>query len=157
MTVTIRAGTAADLESIMPVMQAAFPAETGEAWTLTQCSGALALSGTALTVATMNRNGEEQSCGFAIVRTVLDEAELLLIAVAIDAQRLGVGTRLLNHVEALARAKGVRKLHVEVRHDNSALSFYDCHGFIKVGERSNYYRRRDGQVGTALTLVKAIS
>jgi [ribosomal protein S18]-alanine N-acetyltransferase len=157
MTVTIRAGTSADLESLMPVMQAAFPPETGEAWTLTQCSGALALSGTALAVATINRNGEEQSCGFAILRTVLDEAELLLIAVAINVQRLGVGTRLLNYVEALVRANDVRNLHVEVRHDNSALSFYDCHGFIKVGERPNYYRRHDGQVGTALTLVKPIS
>jgi ribosomal-protein-alanine N-acetyltransferase len=146
MSITIRVGTAVDLESIMPVMQAAFPPETGEAWTLTQCSGALALSGTALVVAGTSQNGCEQCCGFAILRTVLDEAELLLIAVAADKQRLGVGTQLLRHIEAVAHGNGVRKLHVEVRHDNTALYFYHAHGFIKAG-----------QVGTALTLIKQIS
>ncbi|MEY2926088.1 MAG: hypothetical protein RL367_565, partial [Pseudomonadota bacterium] len=142
--ITVTTGSGADLESIMPVMESAFPPDFGEAWSLTQCTGALALSGTSLLVVSDGAQSDRRPCGFAIVRTVLDEAELLLIAVDVRYQRRGVGAKLLAHICAMVRAKGVHSLHVEVRHDNSALSFYNCHDFKKVGERANYYHRTDG-------------
>jgi ribosomal-protein-alanine N-acetyltransferase len=48
--------------------------------------------------------------------------------------------------------KGVKKLHLEVRTDNPALSFYSRLGFERVGLRRNYYRRSDGQLTDAATL-----
>lgn len=156
MTISIRPGTSRDLESIMPVMRAAFPPDYGEAWSLTQCTGALALPGTTLFLAEDQSEVLAAPLGFAIVRTILDDAELLLIAVDPKTQRRGVGAALLADICATARAQAVHQLHVEVRHDNSALSFYNQFDFIKVGERPNYYRRTDGQLGHALTLVRQI-
>jgi ribosomal-protein-alanine N-acetyltransferase len=110
-----------------------------------------------LLVARDDRQSGNRPCGFAIVRTVLDEAELLLIAVAAGCQRQGVGSKLLAGICQMVRAQGVHSLHVEVRHDNLALSFYNYHDFLKVGERANYYHRTDGQFGTALTMVRKIT
>jgi [ribosomal protein S18]-alanine N-acetyltransferase len=158
MRALISKGKSADLDAVMPVMQAAFDSRFGEAWSLTQCAGALALSGTALFVA---RAGSaewvtESAQGFAFVRSVLDEAELLLIAVHPDCQGHGIGAQLLAHVVEMAQRNGVSRVHVEVRHDNPALTFYARNGFDKIGERRNYYHRNDGLGGTAITLVKQI-
>lgn len=157
MTIAVSPGVAADLPSIMPVMNAAFSPVHGEAWSLIQCTGALALPGSALLIATISDDAQVLPCGFAILRTVLDETELLLIAVDPDCQRLGVGTKLIDVMLDMLAQAGVSTLHVEVRHDNPALRFYQQHGFTKIGERHNYYRRKDGQVGHALTLARQIT
>ncbi len=156
-TITIAQGSARDVEAIMPIMTVAFPSDYGEAWSTTQCTGALALSGTALYLAYGPEISPERPCGFAIIRTVLDEAELLLIAVDPLQQRYGIGAKLLDHICQAVQSQGVTSLHVEVRHDNPALSFYSQFDFVKVGERRNYYRRTDGQVGHALTLVRKMA
>lgn len=156
MTISVLPGTVADLPSIMPIMDTAFSPLYGEAWSLTQCTGALALSGTAILIARIGSNKEPKPCGFAIIRTVFDETELLLIGVDPDFHRNGVGTALVNDIVDRLAKKNVARVHVEVRHDNPALNFYDRHGFQKIGERHNYYRRKDGQVGHALTLSREI-
>ena len=109
-----------------------------------------------MVIARVGADVEGSVCGFAIVRTILDEAELLLIATDPARQRLGVGTTLLNAVVQMTEERSVSRLYVEVRHDNPALDFYYGHHFVKIGERLNYYRRSDGQVGHALTLVRKV-
>ena len=59
---------------------------------------------------------------------MLDEAELLLIAVAPAARRRGVGAALLRAVIAEARGHGVTKLHLEVRAGNTAIQLYAAAG-----------------------------
>ncbi|MBI2379079.1 MAG: ribosomal protein S18-alanine N-acetyltransferase [Deltaproteobacteria bacterium] len=79
--------------------------------------------------------------GFAIVRWVLDEGELLAIAVDEGARRRGLGRGL---VAALARElawSGVGTLHLEVRASNvAARAFYGAEGFEHSGTRKRYYR-----------------
>ncbi|MBK8629994.1 MAG: GNAT family N-acetyltransferase [Sphingomonadales bacterium] len=139
--------------SIMPVMQAAFDPAYGEAWTETQCAGALGLPGCFLVTATLH----EDVVGFAIVRSVLDEAELMLIAVKPACHRGGIGRALLDTVEAKCGALGVSKLHVEMREDNPARDFYIDAGFTLIGERRNYYPRLDGKSANALTFCRVLT
>jgi ribosomal-protein-alanine N-acetyltransferase len=91
--------------------------------------------------------------GFALSRVVLDEAEILTIAIAPEARGRGCSRPLLvGHLEALNRV-GVRLVHLEVEEGNrAALALYRRLGFEEVGRRDGYYRKQDGMSVAALTM-----
>ncbi len=149
----ILAASAVDLDQVMTVMNKAFDPRHGEAWTAAQCAGALSLPGSMLVLA---RDGG-RTLGFGLARSVVDEAELLLIAVRPDGQRRGVGKKLIGQIIDELAAIGVKSLHLEVRSDNPALAFYSRLGFEKVGQRRNYYRGIDGELTDAVTLSRQIA
>lgn len=149
----ILAASAVDLDQVMTVMNKAFDPRHGEAWTAAQCAGALSLPGSMLMLA---RDGG-RTLGFGLARSVVDEAELLLIAVRPDGQRRGVGKKLIGQIIDELAAIGVKSLHLEVRSDNPALAFYSRLGFEKVGQRRNYYRGIDGELTDAVTLSRQIA
>ena len=146
-SVTLRRGDARDIEAVAALTEAAFDPRYGEAWTQGQCLGVLAMPGVALTLASV----DDERAGFAMVRTILDEAELLLLAVAPALRRRGVGTALLRAAIGELTATGVAQLHLEVRAGNEAVALYRAHGLNKVGERRDYYRGTAGQVHDAHT------
>ncbi|MEL6913919.1 MAG: GNAT family N-acetyltransferase [Pseudomonadota bacterium] len=83
--------------------------------------------------------------GYAVARRVLDEAELLLIAVVPEARRSGVATALLDALAAALRAEGVTRLLLEVMEANEgAVAFYRARGFRETGRRAGYYGRGTG-------------
>ncbi|WP_233281515.1 GNAT family N-acetyltransferase [Sphingomonas changnyeongensis] len=143
----ISAGSARDLGDVMVAMTDAFDPRFGEAWTEAQCGGILGMPGSHLLVA---RDGDRPT-GFAMLRTIADETELLLIAVRAGDQRRGIGRALLARVIDLARSQGARALHLEVRDGNGAAWLYREAGFVQVGRRRQYYRGRDGESFDALT------
>lgn len=79
--------------------------------------------------------------GFALWRSMGDEAEILSIAIAPDKRRHGMGRALLDEVMLSATAEGMRALFLEVDAGNvAARALYDRAGFHKVGLRRKYYR-----------------
>lgn len=79
-------------------------------------------------------------CGFVVVQRVLDECEILGIAVEPVQQRCGIGARLLSAALDEARAAGVRTCYLEVRASNEAAqALYLAHGFVPNGRRKAYY------------------
>jgi ribosomal-protein-alanine N-acetyltransferase len=149
--VLLRNGEVDDLDAVMSIMGSAFSPCFGEAWTRSQCAGILPMSGVSLTIA----ESENGPAGFSLVRAVADEAELLLLAVAQSQQRRGIGQALLGHFIDEARARGARKLHLEVRDNNSAMRMYRAAGFIPAGRRRNYYHGPEGEAFDAVTLMLA--
>ncbi len=143
----IEPGCIADLADVMIAMGDAFDPLYGEAWTEAQCAGILGMPGSWLLIA---RCGEEPA-GFALLRKIPGEAELLLIAVRERFRRQGVGRALLNRAIEDAVADGIEALHLEVRDGNPALALYRDAGFVQVGSRRGYYRGRTGKVFDALT------
>ncbi len=133
----------------MDIMATAFEPTYGEAWTRSQCAGIRPMAGVALRLA---HHGDGGIVGFALVRVVADEAELLLIAVDPAAQQAGIGSALVDDFIAIATANGARRLHLEVRDGNGAISLYERAGFCLVGRRRDYYRGTDGHKRDALTL-----
>jgi ribosomal-protein-alanine N-acetyltransferase len=148
--VRIARGTSEQIDDVMKVMDAAFGDKFGEAWTRSQLSGILPMSGVFLTLAL--DCAHESIVGFSLVRMVADEAELLLIAVLPGDQRRGVGTLLLDHFVERAREDGVARVHLEVRDGNPAIAMYRAAGFSPVGRRRNYYHATNGQRYDAITL-----
>lgn len=149
--VSLIRASAAELDEVMHIMASAFSTEFGEAWTRSQCSGILPMSGVALTLA---RSPAAEAQGFSLMRTVADEAELLLIAVAPEARGRGIGQALLERFITDAADKGVSRLHLEVRDGNDALRLYRGAGFAPVGRRRDYYRGADGSRFDAITLAR---
>ena len=143
-------GNSGDLAAVMAIMNRAFAARFGEAWTRSQCAGILPMAGVSLVLA--HDNGREQPVGFSLFRTVADEAELLLLAVAPDHQGRGIGRLLLEQFVERARAAGANRVHLEVRDGNPAVRMYRLAGFRPAGRRPDYYRGSDGRQYDAITL-----
>lgn len=152
--IRIEPGGSTDLDAVMLVMESAFDPGFGEAWTRSQCAGILPMAGVLLMLAWDCKR--EQPLGFALSRTIADESELLLLAVAADRQRFGVGRRLLDHFIDRARADGARRVHLEVRDGNPAIEMYRGAGFRPAGRRRNYYRGLDGRQFDALTFARSV-
>jgi ribosomal-protein-alanine N-acetyltransferase len=145
--IELRSGSVADLILIDTIMREAFDPRFGEAWTRNQCLGILAMPGVWLTIATL----DGAPAGFALSRIVADEAELLLLATLPAMRRRGVAAALLRSVINDAISSGAVTLHLEVREGNEAIKLYRGTGFVKVGERRNYYRGNVGQAFDAFT------
>jgi ribosomal-protein-alanine N-acetyltransferase len=83
--------------------------------------------------------------GFILCRIVLDEAEILTLAVRPTARRAGLGARLTQAAADFAARAGVDRLFLEVAEDNDAArALYDRLGFVQTGHRRNYYEKADG-------------
>ena len=77
---------------------------------------------------------------FILLRTVLDEAEILTLATAPAHRREGLAARLLDAAAAACVARGVLAGHLEVAPENlAASSLYEKAGFRQVGRRPGYY------------------
>ena len=83
--------------------------------------------------------------GYAVLRPVLDEAELLSIGVATAHQRKGLGRAMLLEMLDLACERNMLKVFLEVRASNAAaLALYRSSGFDKIGVRRGYYKNASG-------------
>ena len=83
--------------------------------------------------------------GFALIRSIVDEAELLTIAVAPGQRRKGIATTLLVRCLTRARARDAATLFLEVAATNSAaIALYEKSGFTRTGRRPDYYTCPDG-------------
>jgi ribosomal-protein-alanine N-acetyltransferase len=93
--------------------------------------------------------------GFALVRTVAEEAELLTLAVHPTAQRRGNADSIITNWMANARA---HTAFLEVAADNhAAIALYAKHGFVPCGHRKAYYSRPDGPPVDAVMMQVALT
>jgi ribosomal-protein-alanine N-acetyltransferase len=144
-----RRGGADDLDDVMRIMGGAFRPCFGEGWSRSQCAGIMPMAGVTLTI--VEADGGD-SVGFALARSILDEAELLLLAVDPAWQGQGVGQILLDDFIDNGRRSDLRFLHLEVREANPAVRMYHRAGFEMIGRRANYYRSNDGSRHDAVTM-----
>ena len=81
----------------------------------------------------------ETVVGYVGSQTVLQEADMMNIAVADSHRRRGIARML---VEELIRQLDAYQLTLEVRASNAgAIALYDSLGFTQVGLRKNYYHK----------------
>ena len=95
--------------------------------------------------------------GFCILQPVLDEANLLLMAVHPSQQGKGLGYQLLEHSIAGLKNQPVQ-IFLEVRESNlAAIALYEKSGFHQIDLRKNYYPKTDGTREHAIIMVKSCS
>ncbi|ODT72796.1 MAG: ribosomal-protein-alanine N-acetyltransferase [Pelagibacterium sp. SCN 63-23] len=93
--------------------------------------------------------------GFALIRQVADEAELLTIAVDPKWRGKGVGRALMHAVFADLMLSPARRMFLEVDEQNAAaIALYRKLGFAIISSRKGYYARPDGSAATALVMAR---
>jgi ribosomal-protein-alanine N-acetyltransferase len=148
------------LDGIMHVMQTAFDPAYGEAWNRRQVADALVLPSThALLVDAQGQiitDAQRDPAGFVLSRHAADEEELLLIAVLPQHRGCGLGGKLMDRFFEAAAARGIARIFLEMRRNNTAIRLYQKAGFEPIGERRNYYRAADGSRIDAITFTRTI-
>ena len=83
----------------------------------------------------------EQVAGYIGSQTVMDESDMMNVAVHPDFRRKGIAEVLVNALVEALKSKGSRCLTLEVRASNvPAITLYEKLGFSEIGRRKNYYR-----------------
>ena len=86
----------------------------------------------------------EKLQGFLVAQTVGGEWEIENVAIAPDARRRGLGTRLVGELLDMARAQRASAVFLEVRESNrAARALYEKWAFVESGRRKQYYREPD--------------
>jgi len=84
--------------------------------------------------------------GYGVISLAADEAHVLNLCTAPEAQGRGHGRRLLRALLQVARGRGARRVFLEVRPSNTAaIALYHDEGFNEIGRRPRYYPARDGR------------
>jgi len=95
---------------------------------------------------------------FALGRVVVDEVELLTIATAPTARRMGAARAALALFETEAKQRGALVAHLEVAADNTAaLGLYRSAEYSESGRRRGYYPRENTPAVDAIILHKALT
>lgn len=87
--------------------------------------------------------------GFAGIKVVLDEADIMNIVVKKNYRNQGIGTLLLESLISLAKRLNLNSLSLEVSEENlPAIHLYQKFGFESLGVRKNYYQDKNGIIMT---------
>ena len=90
-----------------------------------------------------------QVLGYVGSQTVLDETDMMNVAVSAQARRRGIAQALVEALVIQLKQRGSRCLTLEVRASNApAICLYEKLGFRQVGRRPNYYShpKEDGLI-----------
>lgn len=141
----IRLMQAADVEVVAKIEKSV----QSHPWTLKQFEDAVtAYQSTVIEV-------QGQVAGFCILQPVLDEANLLLMAIDPAQQGQGLGYQLLEASVAMLKNNPVQ-IFLEVRESNqAAIKLYEKSGFHQIDLRKNYYPNANGSREHAIIMVKA--
>ena len=83
----------------------------------------------------------DKVAGYIGSQRVLDEADMMNVAVHPDYRRQGIAGNLVKSLCAALAEKDIKHLMLEVRQSNApAIALYGQLGFLQVGLRPNYYR-----------------
>jgi [ribosomal protein S18]-alanine N-acetyltransferase len=150
----IEPASVASVDLLAELHRQAFTADE-QVWTPETFAELLAMPGALAWLAVESTDGGDQPRGFALVRFVVDEGEIITIGVLPEARRHGVARLLLAGIIGHARNVNA-SLFLEVAANNEpALRLYLDNGFIEAGRRKDYYKRREGNNVDALVLKKA--
>jgi ribosomal-protein-alanine N-acetyltransferase len=100
-------------------------------------------------------DAKRRIAGFAMLRHLGDDVELITIAVDPRWRRRGLGVALMNALFDDLRMSPARRLLLEVAADNAAaIRLYTRFGFRPISERQGYYPRPDGSPATAIVMAR---
>ena len=87
---------------------------------------------------------EEKIVGFVGIKVILDEADIMNIAIHKNYRQQGFGSLLLTHIINYCKNNNVKKINLEVNENNiPAINLYKKQGFKIVGVRKKYYENDD--------------
>jgi ribosomal-protein-alanine N-acetyltransferase len=133
----IRLATRAEAAEIAAMSRAEI--EQGLPWSWTESRVRRAIEDPETNVAVVREAGVLRAFGIMSYRD--SAAHLLLFSVRKSHRRQGLGRKLLEWLEAVAREAGIQRVHVECRRENApARLFYAEHGYHEQAIARGYYQ-----------------
>ena len=143
--IEIEVMTLADLENIKNILASDFD----EFWNYNVFKEELQSENSKYLVAKLNN----EIIGFAGIKIIIDEADIMNIVTKKAVRNRGVGTLLLSKIIYLCKKLKLNSISLEVNEINkSAIHLYENFGFEKVGNRKNYYNSSN-----AILMTKGLS
>ena len=130
--IEIKVMTLDDLKTIKEILISDFD----EFWNYNVFKAELQSENSKYLVAKLNN----EIIGFAGIKIIIDEADMMNIVTKKIYRNQGVGALLLNEIINLCKKQNFNSVSLEVNEINSsAIHLYENFGFEKVGNRKNYY------------------
>lgn len=131
----LRRPTIMDLDVVSAIEDASF----ADPWSTSEFASVLEVEHTIFLVA---EHGEKDDIvGYVIAMAVLDQAEILNVAVMPSMRGVGLGGGMLDAALLEVERRGAESVFLEVRVSNEpARALYSSRGFVEVSRRKNYYR-----------------
>lgn len=150
MTITLRSYKPADFDALHEIDQVCYEAEI--AYSKRELREYLRFRGADCVVA----EADGRIAGFCISAYQDHYGYIVTIDVLAEFRRHKVGTALLDEIERRLIASGVHEVRLETATDNdSAVAFWQKHGYRKRGVRKNYYP--NGRDAFAMTKTLALA
>lgn len=131
--ITLRSMKTADIPAVAAMEAVCFP---DDAWSPSAFEAALSEPYGLFFTAW----AEDVLAGYGIAYRMMDEAEILNLAVLPEYRRQGIGAALLSRLLTPASDAAPCRTFLEVRRSNAAaIALYEGFGFQTVGVRRNYY------------------
>lgn len=131
--VDLRTPSASDMPAVAAIEDASF----ADPWSAREFSSVLAVDHSIFLIA--ESSGE--IVGYVVAISVLDEAEILNVAVSPSRRGEGIGGVLLDAALAQVESRGAESVFLEVRVSNvAAMALYQSRRFAEISKRKNYYR-----------------
>lgn len=139
MDITIDTMTFDDIISIEPNFTEAFD----KFWSIDILKDDFKIKNSEYIVAKEN----DEVIGFAGIKIVLDNADIMNIAVRTDKRNLGIGSLLLQKLMELASTSSCSTMTLEVNENNIfAIRLYEKYNFKRIALRKKYYNNTDNAV-----------
>lgn len=91
--------------------------------------------------------------GFAGIKQILDEADVMNIVTKKTYRKMGIGALLLHNLINIAKEKNMKTITLEVNENNiPAINLYKKFNFEQVGLRKKYYNNADAAILMTLCL-----
>lgn len=85
--------------------------------------------------------------GFAGIKIILDEAEIMNIVTKKEERHQGIGKLLLNEIIKISKENNIYLINLEVNTKNTiAINLYKKYNFKEVGLRKKYYNGQDDAI-----------
>ena len=137
MDIKIDKMTVKDLESIKDILISAFD----DFWNYNILKDELKSENSKYIIAKSNN----KIVGFAGIKILFDEADIMNIVVKKDYRNKGIGSILLENLVSLSEKFCLSSLSLEVNEENiPAINLYKKLGFKNIGIRKNYYNEKNG-------------
>ena len=92
--------------------------------------------------------------GFAVIKVILDEADLMNIVTKKDSRNNGIGSLLLKSIINKCKEENLKYLNLEVNVNNTiAINLYKKYNFEEIGLRKKYYNNTDDALLMKLNLL----
>ena len=133
MEINISTMTLDDLEHLKDILESEFD----NFWNYDVLKNELSSDNSKYIVA---KNKDNNIIGFAGIKLILDEAELMNIVTKKDMRHFGVASSMLDYLFSICRKQDIKLINLEVNTQNTiAINFYKKYNFVEVGLRKKYY------------------